>query len=643
MRLPRNPFRSTKVESLESHDLFLKLFQPIALGALGANPWDSVLRIKSAQGGGKTSLLRVLGPECLLRVAEGTSTHLTDIAEQLKTIGAIIDGRPAVLGVYVPLGSTPYATIARLKLEEQDPLHLLYALIDARVILTALNGVRVLRSLDSEADLSRITFNWSADTPNPFFDYSTAQDLIAWAKRTEREIWRAIDRGKANSVSDLGHARPYSFEALAPGAILVDGDTICDRVVVMVDDAHKLYSAHRETLMEHVITSRLSVSFWVAERMHAMEPYELLALDTSSTEREEGPIVLSTWWQKHNKASTSKFYADLAKRRLEESRVEELFEHLTPSSIEDQLEIQRIRNTALDKQKTLEEFKSADVRFSEIDVTQKANQSVLDYLIDLKAIEMYIASVKSKTQGSLDFEGAVPTPTSAQLSDLRSAAEYQVCIQNDIPLYYGSSTIYDIASWNIDQFLGLAAGVYDQFDVQRVQGTGPKVLPRAQDKLIREIAQAYFVGLPKKMPNGEKMQRFLQAFAKYAIAESQAPTKKYGPGVTGFGMTSKDHDRLRNCSASTDPHLVELAELISSAVAHNVVFMKAHAKQGKAGETVSVFYLNRLLCVYLNLPIGLGGWWKRKVDHFATLTKAVRSSSDSTSTSLFESGDVEDE
>lgn len=624
MRLPRNPFRSTKVESLESHDLFLKLFQPIALGALGPNPWDSVMRIKSAQGGGKTSLLRVLSPECLLRVSEGTSTHLAEIAEQLKALGAIGDGRPSVLGIYVPLGSTPYATIARLRLGSQDPLHLLYALLDARVVLTAINGVQVLRGLDSESDLSRITFDWPDGSPNPLYEHASARDLVSWARGAEREIWRAIDRGKASLVTDLGHARPYSFEALSPSAILVDGEPICERVVVMVDDAHKLHGSHRKTLLEHVITSRLNVSFWIAERMHAMEPYELLALDTSSTEREDDPVVLSAWWQKHNKAGTSRFYADIAKRRLEESRVEELFEHLTPSVIEDRPEVQRIQRTAEAMRARLEDMKGEDVRFSEIETARKPNQSAFDYLVDLKAVEMYIASVKSKTQDSFEFEGSVPAPTSTQLSDLRSAAEYQVCIMNDLPLYYGANTIYEIASWNVDQFLSLAAGVYDQFDAQRVQGTGVKVLPRAQDKLIREIAAAYFVGLPKRMPNGEKMQRFLQAFARYAVAESQAPTKKYGPGVTGFGMTSKDHDRLRNCSETNDAHLMEFADLISSAVAHNVVFMKANAKQGKAGETVTVFYLNRLLCVYLNLPIGLGGWWKRKVDHFATLTKTER-------------------
>src|SRR5262249_50082995 len=157
-----------------------------------------------------------------------------------------------------------------------DPLYIFYALLDARIVLTAMRGVQALKGLDNESDLDRISFDWPSDSPNRLYEFGSARDLVNWAKSTERDIWRAIDRGMAGTVAGLGHARPYSLEALSHTAILVDGLSICDGVVVMVDDAHKLVPEQRSALMEYVITSRLNVSFWVAERMHAMEKYELL-------------------------------------------------------------------------------------------------------------------------------------------------------------------------------------------------------------------------------------------------------------------------------------------------------------------------------------------------------------------------------
>jgi len=635
MRLPRNPFRSSKVENLESQDLFLKLFQPLALGALGDNPWDSVQVIRSAQGGGKTSLFRVLTPECLRRVAEGTSPHLGDIAEQLRRIGAITDSRPTTLGIYIPLGTTPYATLARCKLDEQDPVHLFYALLDARVILTAVRGLQTLCGLESDTDIDRISFHWPQDTPNRLYEFNTTKSLVDWARTTERDIWRAIDRGEARSIADKGHARPYAFEALSQNVIFVDGVSVCDRVLVMIDDAHKLVAEQRKLLLEHVITARLSVSLWIAERMYAMEPYELLALDTASSSREYSAVVLSLWWQRATDSSSSKFYNELATKRLHEAGVEVPFDQLVSSSVDETKEGKSIQDAIVKMKTKLDALKEEDQRFSNIDLTRKDRLHSLDYLIELKAVDLYMSGIRSRVQTSFDFEASVPTPTSAELSSLKAVAEYQICIQNDLPLYYSAQTTYKIASWNVDQFLSIAATIFDQYDAQRVRNSGEKVTARIQDKLLSQVAQVYWAGLPKRMPGGESMQRFLQAFAKHALAESLAPTAKYSPGITGFGITSKDHERLRNCSLKVDADLLDFGQLLSSAVAHNVLFMRPDSKQGKAGETVTVFYLNRLLCVYLGLPIGLGGWWRRKVDHFASLIKLERGKSESGLT-LFE-------
>lgn len=623
MRLPRNPFRSTKVESLESHDLFLRLFQPLALGALGSEPWDSVQLIRSAQGGGKTSLLRIFTPECLRKISSpGASSYIVDIAEALKQVDAIGEEGPKVLGLYLPLGSTPYATLARMNLDNQDPLHLFYALLDARIVLTALRGALVLRAIPVEDSMDQIQLSWPQLNANPLCQFDSASSLYEWAKTLEKDIWRAIDRGKPNSVAHLGHAKPYALEAFSAKSLVIEGIPVSQRILIMVDDAHKLAQNQRKQLLEHVITSRLSVSFWVAERMHAMEPYDLLAPDTSSSKREANPIILSMWWQKISDANYSKFYNELATKRMREVEIDTPFDQVVISDRANSHN--EVHNAFVSISEKLTVLRGSSPRLSEI-IIPSLTSPTLEDLISLKVLDLYIAGCLSREQQTLDLEGAIPMPSSDNLSSLRATAEYQVCTQFNLPLYYGAQTMYKLSSWNVDQFILLAAGLFDQLAAQKVRGANDLISAKDQQRIVTELAREYWETIPKRMIRGELMQRFLINFAKYAKSESLGATAKYPPGVTGFGITSRDHDRLRNCRPNTiDGHLVDLADLWSSAVAHNIIFMKAYSKQGNKGETVTVFYLNRLLCAYFGLPVGLGGWWKRKVDHFATLLKTER-------------------
>lgn len=639
MRLPRNPFRSTKVESLESHDLFLRLFQPLALGALGLDPWDSVQLIRSAQGGGKTSLLRIFTPECLRRVSSpGASSYIIDIADALRQIDAIGEEGPKVLGLYLPLGSTPYATLARMNLDDQDPLHLFYALLDARIVLTALRGAQALKAITVDDNVDQIQLVWPHLDSNPLCQHDSASSLYAWAKSVEKEIWRAIDRGKPNLVAHLGHAKPYALEAFSADSLRIGGTSVSQRILIMVDDAHKLAQNQRKQLLEHVITSRLSVSFWVAERMHAMEPYELLAPDTSSSKRESNTIVLSMWWQKVSDTNYSKFYNELATKRMHEVDVETPFDQIVSDRISSQNEIRNAFSSVSDR---LTMLRNDSPSLSEIVIPSPVSPTLED-LISLKALDLYVAGCLSKEQQVFQFEGSIPKPTSENLSSLRATAEYQVCTLHSLPLYYGAQTMYKLSSWNVDQFLLLAAGLFDQLDAQRVRGVSDLIGAKDQQRIVTKLARDYWETIPKRMARGELMQRFLINFARHARSESLGATAKYPPGVTGFGITSHDHNRLRNCRPNgIDSHLVDLADLWSSAVAHNIIFMRAYSKQGKKGETVTVFYLNRLLCAYFELPVGLGGWWKRKVDHFAALAKTERippkeGRNDSITANLFE-------
>ena len=66
MRDPRNPFLLRKSEVIDNDSAFLDLFEPGMLDVLPESEWfDNVRMIRSAAGGGKTSMLRLFRPETL--------------------------------------------------------------------------------------------------------------------------------------------------------------------------------------------------------------------------------------------------------------------------------------------------------------------------------------------------------------------------------------------------------------------------------------------------------------------------------------------------------------------------------------------------------------------------------------------------
>ena len=67
MREPRNPFRLRRSESIDTETTFLSLFEPGILEVMPTESfWDTVHILRSAAGGGKTSLIRLFTPTTLL-------------------------------------------------------------------------------------------------------------------------------------------------------------------------------------------------------------------------------------------------------------------------------------------------------------------------------------------------------------------------------------------------------------------------------------------------------------------------------------------------------------------------------------------------------------------------------------------------
>lgn len=98
----RNPFRIRASQRATTDEEFVRLFGAGAIELLQSvrDPWGSVVFLRSAPGGGKTTFLRLLTPRPLglaNSLASGSAT-VKATQEALRDVGAIGTYGPELLG-----------------------------------------------------------------------------------------------------------------------------------------------------------------------------------------------------------------------------------------------------------------------------------------------------------------------------------------------------------------------------------------------------------------------------------------------------------------------------------------------------------------------------------------------------------------
>jgi hypothetical protein len=148
VRESRNPFKIRATEYIESDETFVRLFSPNVLEILSNKDiWNKPLIIRSAPGGGKSSLLRLFTPRALLTVYKlRTREHTKDLYDRLHQLEAINENGPLVLGIYLSC-SNSYAALEDLDIDNIKKQRLLLSLINARIVLSALHGTLSLKGI----------------------------------------------------------------------------------------------------------------------------------------------------------------------------------------------------------------------------------------------------------------------------------------------------------------------------------------------------------------------------------------------------------------------------------------------------------------------------------------------------------------
>lgn len=621
---PRNPFRMQTSEQIESDVTFLRLFGPGALDLLPKEDlWNRVHIIRSAPGGGKTSLLRLFTPGALLTLhAHRSSDDFKELYIGMKNIGAIGDEGPRVLGVQLSCSKSNYDSLEDLELDTQHKKRLLYSLLDSRIVLATLHGILDLKRLEYPMDLDRISFKVPSilDLPRRFPSQCTGKDLYQWACDEERAVYEAIDSfGPVNFESLNGHDNLVSAFMLKANSMLYDDEPVVPHVLIMLDDCHKLTTNQRNFLFS-IIDQRPPVGVWISERLEALTIEELLS-PGAMPERDVVVTNLEESWRPPRGKKFEKIALNIADKRAQfavnvdiQSFSAYLQDVLGADRWQEKIETAidiisgRIRNSG-ESTKRYQEW---------IADRQAAEGTALERALAWRTIEILIERDLIKNQKTLsDFSPELELQYDIcelerrDNSAVKVAAEVLLADEFDFPYYFGASRLAATASSNIEQFLWLGGSLFEEIVSAHLIKPGSQLLPERQEHIIKKAIKERWDQIPYRVRNGRDVKKFLDAIGKFARWETTKPNAPYAPGVTGIAISMRDRKKL----FERDGKYTRLSSVISDCIAHNL--LEHRLDQKCKGVDWMVLYLNRMLCVHFGLPLQYGGWREKSLNELS--------------------------
>lgn len=617
----RNPFRMRASEKIESDSSFLRLYSPIVLDTLIEKQqkdelWGNIYFIHSSPGGGKTSLLRIFDPTSLITLFNHRSNKTyKDLFNSLKKIKVISDENINLLGVFLTCARN-YVVLEDITADNSQKRRLFFSLLNARIIMTTLRGIITLKKGKFPEDLKDISFNY-LNEDNYFIDISfpcSGDVLFEWARKIEEKVYEALDSfAPLSEIQPKGHNELFSIIVLNPKNLSYKEEPICENILFMLDDAHKLSTNQRQILKEYLIEVRSSANIWVSERLEALEPDENLPLGAYEG-RDFRKINLEEFWR-NNPKKFENILLNIADKRAK------LSNQVQVDSFQDY--IQHDLDEDLYKANFLRAINDSNEYFKKISLITNRYDDWINYASSikgtpfevsqrLKAIEILIHRDSKKSQLTFDFPLSQEDIKEKINSTINSTSELFISKEYSIPYYYGIQNIVKLSSANIEQFIGFAAGLFEEILSKNVIGENLAIPADRQEIVIKKIVDEKWEELGKIVPYSKSVLKFLVAFGELAHKETYKENAPYAPGVTGIGIKLNTAKQLLN----EDPWVTNeryelLRNVLSSCVAYNLIEISSDVNQGQKGEKWMVIYLNRWLCNKYNLPYSYGGWRPR--------------------------------
>jgi len=622
MKEPRNPFRLRASEHIESDTTFLHLFGP---GMLDLLPKERLLEniriLRSAPGGGKTSLMRLFTPSVLLALhAYRTRNECRELYQRMQELGVIDESGPRLLGVMLSCARN-YAALTDMGFDQGRQERLLFGLLNARIVLATLRGALALKGHAYPGDLYRLSIVPSpvAEPPHGVLLPCSGKEIYDWAMRLETMVCEALDSFGSPRVESLpGHDTLMGLMFMRPESITLDGSPVAERMLLLLDDVNKLSNLQRKLLLQTVIDLRSPTGIWIAERFEALSADEMLSSGATEGRDYESVIPLEQVRRRGKKKQFEKLVLNIADRRARSAADVEI--NSFGSCLQDSLDGTEWQQTFVHAFEVVRDrvitLAGTQTRFQEwVAERQVMDGTPREQAIAWRALEILIEREKRNSQQELDFALSVDELEDKDDSAVNTAAEIFLAYEFGIPYYFGPSKLAAIASSNIEQFLSLAGDEFEELiSSVLINKNKPAALtPERQQAILKKAAQSRLDDIPRRVRYGREVRDFIESIGMFSRWMTDQPTAPNDPGVNGIAISMADRERLTDHNyLKMRPDKEKLARILASAIAHNLLEPVLNYKC--KGEMWMVLNLNRLLCVHFHLPLNYGKFKEQTLD-----------------------------
>ena len=616
----RNPFRVRASEYLEEENEFLSLFGLDALDIFNVDDmWTKIQIIRSARGGGKTSILRIFNPKSLNEIYYSRNDNklkfLYNRLKELDVYSEQIEG-PKVLGINLSLFGN-YPVLNQLGFDFQKQMKLCYALISCRIILATLRSVIELKNLEFPDDLNKIYFkkptepNISTSIPLP----CTGDKLYDWASKIETKISNIIEEDETDDSGLNGFETFSILHIIRSKNIIFDNSPVAERSLLMLDDVDKLTSEQRIHLSNTLFNLKIPLAIWLAERLEALKPEELLSPDATPGREYDLPIILEKFWRENQKKFET-LLSDIANKRATLHRQYNItsFEYYLDDFLD--REWDNFFNKAIEEESTrlIKKFGSVNKYKLLFDKCENPDEPLDRAAENWRLLEIIIERDKGKKQKKLFEYETLSYDEFNVTSKETDVAEFYIRYKYKIPYYYGFPKLVKLASSNIQQFLDISSDLFDEIISSKSFEKSFRMSASRQEQLLSKSVERYWEEIKMFIPHSKYLIPFLNSIGKFCFTETNFPAASYGP-VTGIAISSQNVKILQNESVKeTNPRYKTLSDIISTCLAYNLLEPLPDSRQGQKGTTHLILYLNRLLCFWYDLPLTYGGWKEQSLD-----------------------------
>lgn len=609
----RNPFRIRTSQKTVNDEQFVRLFGAGALDMIDeiADPFGGLVILRSAPGGGKTSFLRLLTPNPLrLAIKFNKDPYVKQTYDSLRNRGAIGDEGPTLLGVMATI------TSEYRDLDDFDcGLGMFRALLNARIVTATVRTILERSNRSYPDDLDTVHVQWKPDIESTIPAKATGKELYDWATKIERTFYdRLDDLGEGTGFE--GHTRLDALTWFSTSSFHDVNGEVSVRRLLMFDESQFLSKRQHKSLMTLLTNARANCGIWVAERLEALNYQEILSKGVLRRRDYEGIVQPENLWASRQKTYV-KFVSQIAELR---SRHADGFEDRDFFGLLSENDERAVWSSVYERacdsiRKRIETRTDNNPRYKGWISEDKLDKaSPYDQALYLRKTEILIERDLAKRQGAFDLTVLSDDDYSSKdSSSLSNATRHILRKEVDAPIYFGKDSLSAISSWNVDQYVDVAGDIFEEISakITGVRATPAALTTERQHKIIKNAAQKRWNAIPQRILYGYDARRLLEAAGKFCYQQTFRPTAPYAPGVTGFAITMEDRTKLMESTKNGNGYFHKLRDILESLIANNeIVTRLEHQNKGKE---YMVFYLNRLLCVHFDLPLGYGGWREKSL------------------------------